>query len=385
MKKLNILLLGILVGFAFVSCNDDDPIKIRRAAVRKLYSQNNTVKIAVANSYEKYVSSEWNGLNLAAKIIEEENLLGKHLELIKYDDGGDSIQGSNTAYKIAADTEISAVIGHGYSDISIPAATIYQYYGILMFNTSSTAPKLTMNNNPYVVRNISNDNMFGKKAAELCAKKGFSRVLIYYLNMASANSLANSFEFNSMGKNITVVSRESYELTTLEEDLGSIFDKWKNNFIFDAILLAGTNPSIGTVVKEIRNNGITCPIIGADSFDDEVFVRNLPESEKGNIFAVSNFCSNNKSENYKLFRDRYVSEFNSEPDYEALHSYDALMVLAKAIKEADSSFAEDFVKVLKGKQWTEAAGPYSFNEDGDVNGLKLYEKVFNGTEFVECE
>ena len=39
----------------------------------------------------------------------------------------------------------------------------------------------------------------------------------------------------------TVVSRDSYELTTSEADFNEVFEKWKNDFIFDAVLLAGTN------------------------------------------------------------------------------------------------------------------------------------------------
>lgn len=63
---------------------------------------------------------------------------------------------------------------------------------------------------------------FSVLAAELCADKGFSRIIIYYLNKASSNSLANSFKFNAMGKKISIVSRDSYELTTPEEN-GRIF------------------------------------------------------------------------------------------------------------------------------------------------------------------
>lgn len=78
---------------------------------------------------------------------------------------------------------------------------------------------------------------FSVLAAELCADQGFSRIIIYYLNKASSNSLANSFELNAMGKKISIVSRDSYELTTPEEN-GRIFsvsnfdihsDEWRRS------------------------------------------------------------------------------------------------------------------------------------------------------------
>ncbi|MCQ2248801.1 MAG: ABC transporter substrate-binding protein [Treponema sp.] len=381
-KKISAVLLGALALAVLASCSSDDPVALRKKALKKLYEEKGTVKIAVANSYQTNISSEWNGIELAQEVIEKEDILGKKLEVVKFDDGGTAITGSNTAYKICSDNEICAVIGHGYSDISIPASTIYQYYGILMFNTSSTAPRLTMNNNPLIVRNIPDDNLLGKRAAELCAEKKFGRVLIYYLDMAAANSLANSFEFNSIEKKITVVSRDSYELTTSEADFNEVFEKWKNDFIFDAVLLAGTNPGIGTIVKQMRQCGITCPVIGADSFEDNVFKKQFGSEENGRIFAVTNFNQHSEYQPYREFRDAYVAKYSMEPDYEAMQAYDAMMVLARSIHMAGSSQPEDIVTILKGELWKEAAGPYSFTQSGDIKNNVVYKKEFLDGEFV---
>ncbi|MBR0496755.1 MAG: hypothetical protein IJJ71_11330 [Treponema sp.] len=64
----------------------------------------------------------WEGALLAQDKINVDGLLPVHLELVKFDDGGNSISGMTTAYQIASDNEICAVIGHGYSDISLPCS-----------------------------------------------------------------------------------------------------------------------------------------------------------------------------------------------------------------------------------------------------------------------
>lgn len=383
MKRINNVFMLLFFCIIFISCNDDDAVIQRNKAVKKLYNEQNTIKIAVADSFEKKVSAAWNGIFLAKEVIESEKLLGKELELLKFDDGGDAIIGSNVAYQIASDNEICAVIGHGFSDISLPASTIYQYYGILMFNTSSTLPRLTMNNNPLIVRNIPDDNLLGKKAAELCDEKKYKRVLIYYLNMASPTTFANSFEFNSMEKGITVVSRDSYELSSQKADFQHVFEKWKKDFEFDAVLLAGTNPEIGEIVNYMRESGISCPIIGSDSFESDLFKKTLTDKENGRIFVVSNFNRNSGYPAYQDFHDLYMKEYSSEPDYEAMQAYDAMMVLAKSIKMAGSADASEIVKVMKANRWEEAAGPYSFAQNGDIENHSLFKKVFNNGEFVE--
>lgn len=382
MKKIIFTAAKALTCMFLISCSSDDPVAKREHAIAKLYEKQGTVKIAVVNSYEKNISSEWNAVLLAKEVIENNDILGKKLELIKLDDGADSIQGQKVAYQIASDNEICTVIGHGYSDISIPASIIYQYHGIFMFNTSSTAPKLTMGNNPLLVRNISNDNFYGKAAAELCSEQGYSRVLIFYLNKAAANSFSNSFEFNAMGKKITIAARESYELTTPVEDFPEIFKKWKSNFLFDAVLLAGTNPLLGTIVDQMRQNGIDCPIVGADSFDDKVFTGSLSSKEEGRIFAVSNFDIHSEEPAFREFYEKYVAKYNAEPDYEAVNIYDALMVIAKSIKQSDSADPKKFVPVIKQTYWHEAAGPYTIDVSGDVKNRKVYKKIFKNGEFV---
>lgn len=382
MKKIFFVIVSALTCTFLISCSSDDPVIKREHAIAKLYEKQNTVKIAVANSYEKNISSEWNAALLAKEVIEENGILDKKIELIKVDDGADAIKGQKAAYQIASDNEICTVIGHGYSDISIPASIIYQYYGIFMFNTSSTAPKLTMSNNSLLVRNISNDNFFGKAAAELCAEQGYSRVIIYYLNKAASNSLANSFEFNAIGKKITIVTRDSYELTTPDEDFPEVFEKWKSNFLFDAVLLAGTNPILGTIVSQMRSNGIDCPIIGAESFEDKVFTDTLSSKDDGKIFAVSNFDIHSEEPAFKDFYKQYVEKYETDPDYEAVNIYDALMVIAKSIKQAESADPKKFVPIIRQTYWCEAAGPYTIDASGDVKNRKVYKKVFKNGEFV---
>ena len=122
LKKLNksvfFLFALILSGLVFSACQSDDPIKVRNQSIQKLY-KNGSVKIAVSNSFEYNKSQMWNGVLLAQEKINKEKLLPVNIELVKYDDGGDSVKGITTAYDITSDPEICAVIGHGYSDISL--------------------------------------------------------------------------------------------------------------------------------------------------------------------------------------------------------------------------------------------------------------------------
>ena len=383
--KLLFIFIGFLfIGALFSSCDDDDPVKERRSAVNRLYNKG-TVKIAVANSFVQNQSKMWEGAILAQEKINSEALMPAKMELVKFDDGGTTIKGMTMAYQITSDDEICAVVGHGYSDISLRCSLIYQYYGILMFNFISTIHSLTERNNPLIFSNMPSDSDFADEISRICEQKGLKNIIIYYLENTSGISLSNAFEINCSKRGINIISRDSFDMTTSQQEFDRMAARWKTNFMFDSIFLAGRMPLIQQVISTVRENGINCPIVGSDPFDDPILADNLPESENGKIFAVSNFdidCDNPK---FVEFYSSFEEKFGVEPDQEALQAYDALMVLAGAIKKAGSADPGEIAHSLHQGFWTEAAGSYTFSNTGAVQYRKLTPKVFKDRKFVKLD
>lgn len=378
------LFVYILISFAFifVSCGDDDPVKIRRSAVNKLYGSG-TVKIAVANSFVQNQTKMWEGAVLAQEKINGERLLPVKMVLVKFDDGGTTVKGMSTAYQITSDNGICAVVGHGYSDISLRCSLIYQYYGLLMFNFISTAHALTERNNPLIFTNMPCDNDFADEISMVCEQNGLKNIIIYYLENTSGISLSNAFEISCSKRGINIVSRDSFDMTTSQQEYDRMATRWKNNFMFDAIFVAGRMPLLQQVVTTIRDNGINCPIVGSDPFDDPLLAENLPESENGRIFAVSNYDVESDNPKFKEFYYSFKARFGSEPDQEAMQAYDALMVLAGAISKAGKADPMEIAHSLHQGIWSEAAGSYIFTSTGAVQYRKLTPKVFKDGKFVK--
>lgn len=378
------LFASLLAALALCSCQSDDPLKARAWAIKRLYKKGEA-KIAVANSFGYNKSLMFQGAELALEKIEKDGLCPVKIQLVQSDDGGNSNSGTIKAYELAGDNELCAVIGHGYSDISLPCSLIYQYYGILHFNFISTLHAITERNNPLVFSNMPSDTDFGNAAAELCERNGYKNAIIYYLENRSGASLSNSFELNCSKLGINIASRESYDATASEQEIERDLKRIKNNFSFDSIFLASRMPDIKNIIELARKNGIACSIVGADPFDDPILAANLPTEEEGKIFCVSNYNENCQSEAFVEFRDAFTSKYGIEPDQEAAQAYDALMVLAKAIAAANSALPQDLAKALKSQSWKEAAGPYDFMENGGIKNRALTQKVFKNGRFVEID
>lgn len=346
MKNKILSLLLIFATFLLLACNSDDPIKRRQNAVSKLYSKGN-VKIAVEQSNEVENHQLMNALQLAQKHIREENLCPVNIELVEVIDNPTPSSGMRHAYEIASDDEIAAVISYTISDIAIPNSLIYQYYGLLMFNIISTSPKLARGNNSLYFSNMPDDTMIASKAAELCSKKDFNKVLVYSLDSDYGMGLANSFEMNCVVNNITVTDRNGYSENTSEREHIKNILRWKENCSFDAIFLAGQMPEVGTIYHLIRENGIECPVVGGDTFDGPEFISSLTAADEGKVFAVSNFDEESENPAAKKFYNTYKKEYNEEPGQDALQAYDALIVLAKAIAKGQSAVPAKLAENLK--------------------------------------
>ena len=381
-KIISTFFLMISSVLLFLSCENDDPVKSRQNAIRKLYNRG-SAKIAVANSFEKNQTNMWNGVILAQEKIKAENLCPVDLEFLKYDDGGTPVSGAKTAYEITKDEEICAVVGHGYSDVTLPCSLIYQYYGVMAFNFISTLHSLNERGNPLFFSNMPDDEIFARELARLCERNKYENVLIYYLENKSGISLSNNFEIQCNRRSISVASRDSFDLSTNEVGFNRVAKRWKNNYIFDAIFVVGRMPAISQIIDVIRENKIECPIIGADPFDDPLLESYLPETENGRIFAVSNFDKDSENEKFREFYESYKKRFEEEPDQEALQAYDAVIVLAKAIAFANSAVPSDIVAEIRKREWDEGAGPYSSNEQGEMDKQQLVRKVFQDGKFVK--
>ena len=381
-KRLLLALVIVLAVLASCAKSDNYPYK-RFVASERLLKKEHRIKIAASGAWDKHVNHLMEGIQLAQEEINAAGgVLGANVDIIFVDDENMLFTGNLAAYQIASDQQICAVLGHTYSSISIPNSIIYHFYGLLMFSPASTQPTLTQQGLPYLFRNVFDDNSAAIRAAQFCAKKGWKRILIYYLNNSFGEGAANAFELNfgKISQDCIIQDRVSYETANTTNDHVQVAKKWLGDYEFDAVFVAGVNPDIHEIVPAFRSMGINQPIIDFGEFDYPLFFQQPGNQDEDNVYTVSPFDFNTKNPNYTAFREAYKAKYGVEPDMEALHGYDALKVLAKAMKIAKSIHPRDVAKVLHSDvAWDEGAGPYRFDANGDITDCMLYvKKADNG-------
>lgn len=333
------------------------------------------IVIGVAGGWQNNYLPLLNGVQLAMEEINQNGgVLGRPVEIIPEDDQMNVATGMRIAQDFADNLQMVAVIGHPNSKVSLSTAVIYEYYGLLMLSPLSTNPALTRQGRKLIFRNIPTDEIDGVNLAEYAAQKGYRRIAIYYLQDDYSRGLANIFERRCYELGLSIIDRLPYESTYKKIDFAADFNLWQRQFKFDALLLAGLLPQAGEIVSQIRQAGITTPILSGGSLDSIDLIRIAGPDAEG-VVVVSTFDPNDPRKEVVSFVKAYEDKYGSIPNRNAAQGYDALRLLAHVIKESGSTVPEDMAAKLRTvKGWQGVTGPHFFNDNGDVLGKPMVVK-----------
>ena len=375
-KPITYILSGILV-FAMMGCGTLELTPETRA------------EFAAENEQELIIGVGWpltgkndlfkQGVEMGlAEINGQGGVLGRKLVVDFKDDKGMITDGKLVAQGFAENPDCIAVIGHYNSFISVPAAVIYEYYGLLMLSPGSTSPHLTSQGYERTFRMIPSDVQIGSQLAEFAKKQGYQRMVILYEKSAYGTGLANAFEFRAEDLEIFVPTRMSYDSNL--KDYRRILDEIKL-IDFDAAFIAGYGADAGLIIKQLREMGIETPFMGGDGLDTSQLWEKDPEAVEGTT-VLTVFHPDEPKALVQQFKQEFSDKFGMVPDGWAAQGYDAIRLLADAIKRADSLNPSQIANTLRStKDWQGVTGNHTFNDSGEVVEKRMVKQVVRNAAF----
>jgi branched-chain amino acid transport system substrate-binding protein len=296
---------------------------------------------------------------------------GRKIELVMRDDFDSVREARLIAQELAEDVTMTAVIGHAFSSISIAAAPLYEFNGLIMLSPSATSPDLTRSEFHYIFRNIASDRDVGRQLATYAQEQGYERMVILYESGSYGLQLSNVFENEAAEAGILILDRRPYEVA---RNFAVIIDQWAE-LDFDAIFIAGSNPTAAEFVRDARAQGITQPIIGSDAMDTSALWDVAGAAATGTVIA-SFYHPDNPDSELQDFVIRFVQQYNTPPDTWAAQGYDAVWLLADAINRAGSTVPSAVAAALHDtRDWQGVTGVHTMSNNGDVIGKPLVLKI----------
>ena len=310
-----------------------------------------------------------NGVRLAVEDLNAQALVigGKKIkfELAAEDDAGDPRQATAVAQKLC-DQKVAGVVGHLQSGTSIPASAVYAKCDMPHITASASNPDLTKPGHKTTFRLIANDNALGAALALFGADHlKIKTVAIIDDRTAYGQGVASVFKATALQKGVKVVGEEF--TNDKATDFMAILTSIKNKKP-DAIFYGGLDAQAGPMLRQMEQLGLS----GVKYFGgDALCTEKLPELASKtqalkNVTCATGGASVDKMQGGADWKKRYDAKFPGQFQIYSPYAYDATMVLADAMKHANSVDPKVFNAFISKTEYRGVTANIAFTSKGEL-------------------
>ena len=303
---------------------------------------------------------------------------GKKIELVFGDDSCEPKQAVAVASRLIEKDKVAAVVGHFCSSSTMPASDVYAEADMLMITPASTNPKVTDRKLPSIMRVCGRDDQQGFVAAN------------YIVDKLKAKRIAMVHDKDTYGQGIVDATKAQlgkrgvkevlYEgLTRGEKDFNALVTKIKSTNP-DLIYFGGLSAEAGTLLRQIREQGLTTTFMSADGAVDASF----PTSAGGNAILKGVLITFGDDPRDNPTGKAVVQKFRAagfEPAGYTMYTYIGVQAAVAALKGTSSKSGAEQAKWLKANPVDTVLGKKAWDANGDltVADYVIYEYKADGT------
>lgn len=298
---------------------------------------------------------------------------GKTIELIVKDSGGSPEKAVSFAKQLIEEDKVFAIIGPSTSGESLNIKKIAED-GKTILISCSAAEAIVVPVTPHVFKTAPSDSYAAQQIFMTMQKKGISKIAVLAGNDGFGKAGKEQLAKNAPNFGITIVAEEVYDKSAT--DLSAIVAKLKANEEIQAVVNWSIVPAQSILAKNIRQAGWQVPIYQSHGFANIKYAEAAGAAAEGIVFPASRLLvadalpAGPQKEFLLKYKNSYESKFNEKVSTFGGHTYDAMTILAKAIKVGgdDREKVRAAMENIKGLIGT--AGTFNFSAT-DHGGLGL--------------
>ena len=378
-KKIALILAIVMVCSSFLAgCGKKEPTSGDASTT----NDSDVIKIGV---FEPLTGAnagggalELEGIKLANKLYPE--VLGKKVELVIADNKSEKVEAANAAAKLVEKDKVTAIVGSWGSSLSMAAGDIVKNGKVPAVGTSCTNPLVTQGNE-YYFRVCFIDPFQGTVMANYAFNKLKAKKVAIVQEVSSDYAIGLAKYFTDSFKKLTGDDKSIIEVAnynTGDQDFTAQLTniKAKNP---DAIFAPGNFTESALVIKQARELGIKCPIIGGDTWETPEFITIGKDAVEGATFSTFFATEKPITKESEKFLKEFKKEYNKEPAAVSALGYDAYLLIIKAIEKlgtVDSVKLRDTLANMK--DFEGAAGVVNFDENRNAIKDAVIKEVKDG-------
>ncbi len=373
MNKKLISLITILVFSLLVlaGCGSSGSQDEQKAA-------NDTIKIgflgAKTGGHASYGLETLKGMKMAVEDINAAGgLLEKELVIAEGDHGSKNSEASIVTDKLISSDKVVAIVGDPTTGLTKIAAPIAQQNQVVLLSAGAVGTGV-VEIGDYIFRDTLLDALAAPAVTKYCAETlGWKKVaLVTSINNDYSVGLSNIFRDALKKYKVEIVTEQQVK------DGDTDFSAQVTNLSgkqFDGIVFTGYYTEGGLFMKEVRKQGMKQVLVGGDGLLSPVLWEMGEGAVEGSM-VYTGFAPDPNTDNAKTktFIDKYKSNNDNKlPDMFSAQGYDAVMLLADAMKNAQSSDPKVFRDSLaQTKDWKGVTGTITIRENREPIKSPVY-------------
>lgn len=310
-----------------------------------------------------------------AKINAEGGVLGKKLELVHYDDGGEAGKANSFAKRLIESDKVDIIIGGTTTGGSMAMVPLVEKAGV-PFISLAGAVVVIEPVKKWVFKTPHTDRMAADKVFEDMRKNKITKVAL----------LSESSGFGQSGRAETKLSAQRYgiELVADEQygakdtDVTTQLTKMRNIPGVQAIFVFGLGQGPAIVTKNYAQLGIKLPLYQSHGVASDEFIKLAGAAAEGvrlptPAMLVEKQLANNDPQKALVsqYNSTYRNKYKAEPSTFGGYALDALYLAVDAIKRAGSTDKDKVRAALEQtKKYVGVTGEFNMSRT-DHMGLNL--------------
>jgi branched-chain amino acid transport system substrate-binding protein len=278
--------------------------------------------------------------------------------------------------KLINQDKVLAIIGSQSSKCSNAGAPIAESAKIPQITPWSTNPNVTKGRT-YIFRACFIDPFQGKVVAQFAINKFKAKKAAVLYDIASDynKGIAEVFRSEYAKAGGKIVGFETYN--TNDKDFSAQLSKIKGANP-DILFLPNYFNEVPLQIQQARKLGLTCPVVGSDSWDNPQLIE-LGGKDLNGTYFTNHYSPDVDRPAAKDFIAKYQKKYNMLPDAAAALTYDSAHILFKAITragKANSKAIRDAIAATKG--YAGVTGDITYNGSGDPVKGAVVIRIDNG-------
>jgi len=282
--------------------------------------------------------------------------------LLPQDDRADPRTGELIA-EYFVKSRVAAVVGHWNSGVGIPASKIYAAAGIPHVAPAVTAPAYTQQGAATAFRIVPHDGDGARHTAEYVLRELKARTIV----VIDDRTLFGSTYADEFGKSVAALKGSvtaRYSVSSKTSDFNSILRAIRS-IAPDVVFFAGIDAQAAQLAQDLRRLQIKAPLVGIGGLVGPTFLKLAGAAGEGTTVVEPGLPAY-KGPQWTHFESAWKARYKDEIYLYAPFAYDAVRVIAAAMREADSVEPAKVTAELHKIRYRGIAGNIAFDAQGNL-------------------